>query len=485
MKFILLIICCGGSLAASAQQQGMPEVLSLEDVVRISVEKSISARQAQTQRETKYWQWRSYLSNYQPQLSLNGTFPGYNKTYEQVLQPDGSILFQPIYNNNSTVSLSFSQSIAFTGGTISGTTVLQRFDDFDRKSTLYNAAPLGIGYSQPLWQFNSLRWDRRIEPLKYAESKEAFTESMEQISITACSDFFDLLLAQVNLENAESNLANTNRILAVADEKLELGKISRNEILQLKLEQLKARKAAGTAKRDIQIASLTLISFSGIDASREIRLVPPTPVIRMDISSEAVLNQAYANRADAISFQRRVEEAKRDIAKARGDNGLNAMLTARLGYSNSAPTIPDVYHNPQDQQLLQLDFVVPILDWGRSKSRIRTAEANLKLLEYTIAKDKQVFAQQIITQVSLFNMMKEQVALAAEADSIASEKYDIAKDRFMLGNLSIAELSITFQERDQARRDYITSLRDLWGAYYQIRDLSLYDFEKDERITYQ
>src|ERR1700730_6749845 len=186
--------------------------LSLRDVVTMAKEKSIASRQASTVKETKYWQWRTYRSNYEPQLSLSGNLPGYSKTFTQVLQPDGTIQFQPIHNDNSSLNLSFSQSLAATGGTIYGTTQLQRFDDFDRKNILYNGVPYGIGYSQPLWQFNSLKWDIRIEPLKYSESKQAYIESMEQIAITACGYYFDLLLAQVNLQVAETNLVNTRNI---------------------------------------------------------------------------------------------------------------------------------------------------------------------------------------------------------------------------------------------------------------------------------
>ena len=105
-----------------------------------------------------------------------------------------------MHNNNSSLNLSFSQSIAATGGTIFGTTQLQRFDDFDRKNTLYNGVPYGIGYSQPIFQFNQLKWDKKIEPLKYNESKQAYIESMEQIAIKASGYFFDLLLAQVNFK---------------------------------------------------------------------------------------------------------------------------------------------------------------------------------------------------------------------------------------------------------------------------------------------
>jgi len=459
--------------------------LDLQTVVSLAKERSIASKQAITTRETNYWLWRTYKSNYNPQLSLSGTLPGYTKTFAQVLQPNGAILFQPVHNDNSTLALSFSQSIAATGGSIFGTTQLQRFDDFDRKDVLYNGVPYGIGFSQPLWQFNQLKWDNKIEPLKFHESKQAYIESMEQISFTASGYFFDLLLAQVNLQIAETNLANTENMLRIAKEKLEIGKISTNDILQLQLERLKAMKSAGIARRDMEIAGLTLRSYAGLPSSINIVLAMPPPKINIKITAEKVIEEAYANRSDAIAFVRRMAEARRDIAKARGDNGINATLTARLGYSNTAPTIGKVYQNPRNQQLVELDFVIPILDWGRSKSRTKTAQANLQFTEYAVEQAKQIFVQQIVTQVTLFDMMRDQIALTAKVDSIAAEKYRIASERYILGNLGITDLSIAFEEKDQAKRDYISSLRDLWAAFYQLRYLSLYDFENEQKIIYK
>ncbi|MCW3091552.1 MAG: outer rane efflux protein [Ferruginibacter sp.] len=456
--------------------------LTLQQVVAMAKERSIAAKQASTTKETRYWEYRTFKSNYQPQLSLDGRLPAYNKTFIEVQQPDGSILFQSIHNNNSALNLSFSQSIAATGGTIFGTTQLQRFDDFDRKNTLYNGVPFGIGYSQPLFQFNNLKWEKTIQPLKYNESKQAYIESMEAISIKANGYFFDLLLAQVNLQIAETNSDNTKNILRIANEKFDLGKISKNEILQLQLEQLKARKAAGIAKRDVEIATLNLRAYTGIQDTQKIALLLPGAIIDMKVSTGKVLSEAYANRSDAIAFARRMAEAKRDVAKAKGDNGLNASLNAQLGFSKSAVSIPKVYQSPKDQQQVQLAFVIPILDWGRSKSREKTAKANLQFTSYAVEQDKQIFTQEIVTQVTLFDMMKDQLILTADADSIASEKYLIARERYVLGNLSITDLSIAFQEKDQAKRDYIAALRDFWGAYYQLRYLSLYDFEKNEKI---
>lgn len=482
MCYIIMVMCSNG---VYAQFKDDTIVLTLQQVVDMSKLRSIESKQAITTRETKYWQYRTYRSNYQPQLSLNGTLPGFNKTFTEVQQPDGTILFQSVHNNNSSLNLSFSQSISATGGTVYGTTQLQRFDDFDRKNTLYNSVPFGIGYMQPLFQFNSLFWDKKIEPLKFNESRQAFIESMEQIAIKANGYFFDLLLAQVNLQIAQTNLTNTEKIQQIAKEKYDLGKISKNEILQLQLEQLKAQKATGIAKRDKEIATLNLRAYTGLNNTENIALMIPQSAIDMQVSTDKVLEEAYANRSDAIAFVRRIAEANRDVAKARGDNGLNAALTAQLGFSKSAATVPGVYRSPQNQQEVQLIFTIPILDWGRSRSRTKTAQANMQFTEYAVEQDKQIFTQEIVTQVTLFDMMKEQLQLTANADSIASEKYQIAKDRYVLGNLSITDLSIAFQEKDQAKRDYIAALRDFWGAYFQLRYLSLYDFERKEKIGYK
>ena len=483
-KILIIVLSLHIGFSAFAMVKTDTLRLNLPQVVEMAKVNSIAAKQAVTVKETEYWKWRTFKSNYQPQLGLEGVLPGYTKTYTQVQQPNGSILFQPVHYDNSSLTLNFSQSIAATGGTIYGTTQLQRFDDFDRNNVLYNGIPYGLGYTQPLLQFNSLKWDKKIEPLKFNESKQAFIETQEKISITVTEYFFDLLLAQVNLNIAELNYSNTKRILTIADTKFELGKISKNEILQLQLEVLNSQKAVGTSKRDVEIATLNLRSYTGIEGDDRIKLDMPAVVAQMSVATEKVLTEAFENRSDAIAFVRRLAEARRDVAKAKGENGLKGTLTANLGFSNAATTAFDVYRNPKNQQSVQLQLSIPVMDWGRSKSRTKTAQANEQFITYAVEQDKQTFKQQIVTQVTLFNMMKEQIQLTDQAEKIAAEKYKIASERYVLGNLSITDLSIAFQENDRAKRDYVSSLRDFWGAYYQLRFLSLYDFEKNKKITY-
>ena len=482
MKFYISIFFLLMALILRGQDT---KQLTLQQVVDMAKNQSIPARQAATTKETKYWEYRNFQSNYKPQLILDGNLPAFSRSFIQVIQPDGTVLFQPIKNNNSSVGLSLSQNISKTGGLLYATTQLQRFDDFERKNKLYNGTLFAVGFNQPLFRFNPLKWDKKIEPLKYNESQQEYIESLELIALRANNYFFDLLLGQVNLKIAETNLTNTEGILRIAREKFEIGKNSRNEILQLQLENLKAQKAVGTAKRDVEITTLNLRSFIGLQGDEKIQLlepqIPPTAEGGA-MDSGKLLKEAFDNRADAIGFQRRLLEAERNLTKAKADNGLNATLNATLGFSNRGARVTDLLNQPQNQQTVSIDFTMPILDWGRSQSRLKTAEANRQLTQYTIEQDKQIFKQEIYTQVTLFDMLRSQLSLTAQADSIASEKYQIAQDRYVLGNLSITDLSIAFTEKDQAKRDFIDALRNIWAAYYRLRWLTLYDFEKAEKI---
>lgn len=222
---------------------------SLEQVVKLAKEQSIAAKQAITQKKTNYWQYRSFIADYKPQLSLNGKVPGFTRSFIEVVQPDGSIAFQNVSYNNSLVGLSLSQNIAATGGTIFAQQELQRFDDFGKNKTSYNGIPFEVGFRQPLFRFNEMKWIQKIEPLKYKEGNQEFIASLEEVSLNASGYFFELLIAQVNLQIAAKNQSNNDTLYKIATEKLKLGKISQNDLLQLQMGLLTAQKDHASAQQ--------------------------------------------------------------------------------------------------------------------------------------------------------------------------------------------------------------------------------------------
>ena len=69
--------------------------------------------------------------------------------------------------------------------------------------------------------------------------------------------------------------------------------------------------------------------------------------------------------------------------------------------------------------------------------------------------------------------------IACEADTIARKRYETDVETFKIGTISTLELSDATTAKDQARRDRILELQDYWYYYYQLRSITLWDFEKE------
>lgn len=457
---------------------------SLKDIISMARNRSIWALQAEVRRDNRYWQYRVYKSNYNPQLSLDGNFPAYQRQFDPVRQPDGNYDYREVNFNNSDLNLFLTQSLAATGTEFFVTSNVRRFDNFSQNDYLYSGEPVSVGLRQPLFSFNELRWDKRIEPLRYEESKREYVESLENISIIATERFFDLLLAQINLQIAQLNLANNDTIYKIGEGRYNLGKIAENELLDLELNVMTSRQQVAQAQLDLETSSLRLRTFVGLTGTEGILLQLPNEIPGFEVDENKAIEMAENNRSDALGFNRRVLEAERDVARERGNTGLNADMFASFGISGrSDESLPDMYANTVDQQSLRIGFEIPIIDWGRQKSRVKTAEANLKLEEYTVQLDEINFREEIFTLVKQFKMLRDQVVISERADIVADKRYNIAKNRYLIGKISITDLNLALRDKDDAKRAYISSLREFWTAYYNLRFLTLYDFETN-RLLY-
>ena len=182
--------------------------------------------------------------------------------------------------------------------------------------------------------------------------------------------------------------------------------------------------------------------------------------------------------------ERRLITAERELVRAKRNNGPQIVVRGNYGISKSAPDFSDVYVETLPQRELELTFEIPILDWGRSASEVKLAESNKQLVVYDVEQDMKDFKREVTVQVEQFSLLKDQLTTVKEADEVAENGYEIALKKFQNGEISITDLNIALAEREKAKRDYINSLEDYWIAYYNLRILTLYDFEVDRKITY-
>jgi outer membrane protein TolC len=468
-------------LAGTGSLQAQVEVFTLEDIIERAKSLSPASKQAETRLENRFWQFRLYRSNYNPQLRLNGVLPDYNRDFFSNRLDDGTIVFQQREQVNSFVNLGIEQPIPWTGGVVSVNSNLSYFKDFERDLTQYNSTLVNVLFNQPIFGFNELKWDKRTEPLRYEESRREYVEEMEAISREATQRFFSFLDAQINYEIAQFNLANNDTIYKIEQGRYNIGTTSKDRLLQVELQLLRSEQAVVEAQLDRETSRLRLRAYIGITEDMQIQLLLPEDIPQFDLNYANALEYAKMNRSDFIAFERRRLEAEREVALARAQR-FQTDLTASFGYNNAGQELPGLYEDPNNQQRVNISFNIPLIDWGRNKARMQTAMANMKLNDYIIAQDEQLFEQEILTQVRQFDVLRSQLQITRKSDEVAQERYNVAQNRYLIGKIDITNLNIALTEKDDARRSYVNALRSFWTAYYDLRRLTLYNFVTDELL---
>ncbi len=458
--------------------------LSLQNIVDLAVVQSSAVKNAQNRNINYYWRYKNFQSRFRPQLLLGGDLPNYAQTTTPVTQPDGKIEFKQIANLQTSANLSLNQSIPLLGTYVYAATSVYRIQDFKNNSTEFSGTPFSVGFSQPLFAHNWMKWNKIMEPILYEQANKDFIESIEEISLSATQRFFRYLKVQTNFNLATSNLNNSRDNLKIAEAKRKLGQISENDFSRIQLSVFNAQKALNKAQMDLKNADFELKSYIGLDQDISINLNVPLNIIFFEINPEKALSEAKSNRKETPMYEYRLTEADRQLEEAKRNGGINATLRGSYGISNSAEFFPGIYENPEKEQIIRLTLSVPILDWGRSASAIKLAESQKDLVVYDVQKGKMDFEREVIVQVEQFGLLKDQLNTALEADKVAENGYLIALRKFQNGEISITDLNISLSERDSAKRDYIDSLRDYWEAYYNLRILTLYDFETESKINY-
>lgn len=473
---IFLMVACSATFPGKAEEAKEDFPLSLEEAIRIAQVQSVDAAVALNELRTSYWEYRTHKAEQLPEIVFTGTIPTYSKQYTQYQQSNGSYTY--VHNNHLGMNgeISISQNIALTGGKIELNTSL----DFTRQlgNGAYNelmSVPIGLTLTQPIFGVNDQKWKRRIEPVRYEEAKAAFIESVETVTLTTITHYFNLLLAEDKFAVCQQNLANAEKLFDIAVAKRKIGQISEMELIQLRQNALRAKSDLTDAEANRNAMMFQLRSFLGL--SEEDRIVPSIPEvvpgIRLDY--QAVLEKAHENNSFAKSILRQQLEADYEVAKAKGQRR-SINLFASVGYTGKGDRLRTAYDPLMDNQMVEIGFTIPILDWGKRKGQVRVAESNRDVVLSQIKKDEMDFNQNIYLLVENFNNQAAQLDIATEVDSLADTRYRTSIETFMVGKIDILDLNDAQTLKDEAKQKHIEELYYYWYYFYNIRSLTLFDF---------
>lgn len=483
-----MLFFVGSATAQQQQQTEQPQhsfTMSLEEVIGTAHSQSPSAILARHNFIVNYWQFRTYKAQFLPSLNLQGNLGNYNRSLVSLQNAEtGEIGYLQNNTLSNSLGLSIDQNIPFTGGSVSVVTSLNRLDQFSPTDKItYNSQPVKITLSQPINAYNSLKWEKKIEPKRFELAKRTYLNSMESITVTAVTYFFDLLLAQRQVEIARESHRNTEQLYKIAKERFAIGSITKDELLQLELKLLNDNLAIGDNQLAEKTAMQRLRNFLGYNESVEIQLQQPpqNPNITLDFND--VMNMVLQNSTASLENEIDYLSAQEAIAKAKANAGLQASLHAQFGLNQVGNDLGLAYKSPLDQEILGLSLSLPIMDWGLGRGKVKVAKSQAQVIESQIEQAENQLRENITLQVLRFNQQGGQCNVSQKADQVGQSRYATTKERFLNGTIGVTELNNAQTEMDNAQLRYLQDLSNYWIYYYNIQKATLFNFITNEKVS--
>jgi len=481
MDYRLIIIFFFTSIIYA--QENLPKIdLSLEDAIDLAQKQSIDYLTAKNSAEVGYWGYKSYKSIFFPSVNVSGILPNYQKSINRITADDGTDTFINQNQAFSSLSLEINQIVPFTGGEFTISSSLNRIDVLSSPNFVnYSSTPLSIQYSHESLLYNPYKWQKKIEPLIFEESKREFQEKLEDISLKTTTLFFNYLLAEVKSKNALNNKVSQDTIYKISKGRFNIGKLYENNLLQSELSFLNSKEDLIKSKNELKLAKQAFLDQLGIKNDANFNLITPEKLIFIKIDSIQLFDKALSNRKLLVEQEREVLEVKQEISKIKSDD-IKLGIRGDFGLSQQNELLNEVYSNLLSQQNFSLTVSAPIFTWGKRKADKKIAISNLELIKSENEQELLTVKRELNLKYLEWNQLEISSQISKKASEIAVKRYESAKQRFSIGKVTITDLNIAQNEKDDALYNYYQSLREYWELYYEIRKLTLYDFIKDKNI---
>ncbi|MDR2085830.1 MAG: TolC family protein [Dysgonamonadaceae bacterium] len=477
VKLLLFLILLGHSLSAQIQ-------LTLDESITLAVDSSLQAFRAKNEYQSAYWAYRTFKAGRLPSLSLRTTPLQYRRDFTRRYDSNENI---DVYRQQQSLytygNLSLSQNFDLTGGTFFIDSELGYMRNFGENAySQFSSVPLRIGYSQALFGFNSFKWEKKIEPLKYQKAARQFLYAQEEISETVIRYFFSLAMAQMEYDLAADNVASSDTLYRIGQERHKIASISQSDLLTLKLEAVNARNSLKNAEINLKRAMFSFVSYLNLDKETPVALQLPNRPEDVEIAPEEALQYAREYNPDFLAYKQELLEAEREVDRTKKSSNFDASLSASIGFNQVAADFQGAYRKPLQQDVISLGLTIPLVDWGVRKGRANMARNTLNVTKISIQQKELSLEQDVLMTVNDFNAQQGLISSAEEAMELATMAYNVTKERFIIGKADLNSLTLSLNRQNSAQRNYLSALQNYWLSYYKLRKLTLYDFATREEL---
>ncbi len=403
--------------------------------------------------DTQFSQWFTNIS-----MSSSGTFR----------------VDQPILATDGTVAL------INTFSWRSNETEIANFGENSNRA-FYNNLYLAI--NQPIFTFNRRKVQLNELELNYENASLQYAIQRLSLEQTITGQFFDVYLAQLNLDISKEELANTTQNFEIVKNKVEAGLLAQEELYQAELNFANAQLSVQDNELALANAEELFKREIGMTLTEEIQLVTALEAQPVVVDLEKAIDYALKSRMELRQRQINIERESYNLLRTKSQNEFRADLQLTLGVFGDNEVLSKIYDTPTRNPSVGLSVNIPIFDWGERNARIESQMVSMRTQQLELREDQKQIRLDIRRAFRNVQTQMPRIEIAKKSVENAERTYEINRERYINGDLSGIELNQFQSQLSTTRIDYARALINYKTQLLELKILTLFDWERQQPVS--
>ena len=394
--------------------QGTPSVqpgrvLTLEEVVRITIENHSSIKSAQFQINAQDAVVHQQMAAYYPTINYNS-----------------------FYRTSNTVS-----------------TAINSAKGFDTVSSAANVTMTLYNFGKREGQVQSAR--DTLDATQYA-----FKTTANNIVLASKQAYYGVLQANALLKVNEDTVKSREETLRQTQGFYDVGTRPKSDLTQAEANLYIAQANLITARAGVDVAWASLINAMGVDNFPKQPLAEKLELTVFPMSLDQAKNEAFSARPELRQFDALLKAQDQQIAVAQRNHLPDILFTSSYGRQNSDGN--NRLFPLQPSWLVQLNLNIPIFNGFQTTYQVQQALYTY----YSIKEQQRVERQQVALQVeqNYLNLAAARDAVRANEAAVkaAQENLELHVGRYQVGYAPIVEVTDAQTTLTTAQTNYVNAL---------------------------
>ena len=287
-----------------------------------------------------------------------------------------------------------------------------------------------------------------------AATQYSYNATANNAVLAAKQAYYGILRAHALVNVNEETVKNREALLRQSQSFYEVGTKPKSDMTQAEANLYLAQANLIVARNGVDVAWANLKTVMGVDDFSRQPLGEELAITPFSLSLEQAKETAFAARPELLQFDAQLKAQDQLIAVARRNHLPDLVFSSRYGRENSQPDLFPLH--PTWQVLLSFD--IPIFNGFKTTYQVQEAMSNYGSTKEQLRVQRQQVAFEVEQNYLDLNAAKDVVRANEAAVRAAKENLELHEARYQVGFAPIVEVTDAQTTYTTAQTNYVNSL---------------------------